>query len=168
MHAKNFILYLVLLLSLNLLISCSDDDDDAQPEPTNTELITAGEWKGDKVLLNSIDVAAIPGVGENATTFQTLRLNVREDKTYTATFLASGQQQTYEGSWSFNSNETKITLENLGEMDIKRLTMENMDLTTTISIDNLNLLGDIIGVDRRLIAAFTGGNDVNAELRFVR
>jgi hypothetical protein len=168
MRANNFILYLALLLSLNLLISCSDDDDDAQPEPTNTDLITSGEWKGDKVLLNNIDVAMIPGVGDNANTFQTLRLTVREDNTYTAIFQANGQDQTYEGSWEFNSDETSITLENLGEMDIKRLTMENMDLNTTISVDNLNLLGDIIGIDPRLIQAFTGGNPVNAELRFVK
>lgn len=168
MRSKNFILYLLLLLSLNLLISCSDDDDDVPPEPTKTELITSGEWKGDKVLLNNIDVSLIPGVGENARTFQTLRLNVKEDNTYTAVFQANGQEQTYEGNWEFNSDESSITLENLGEMEIKRLTMDNMDLTTTINADNLTLLGDIIGVDTRLIEAFTGGNPVNAELRFVK
>ncbi|OKL41332.1 hypothetical protein [Pontibacter flavimaris] len=167
MRSKNFLLYLTLFLSLNLLISC-DDDDDGQPEPTNTEFITSGEWKGDKVLLNSIDVALIPGVGENANTFQTLRLTVREDNTYTAVFQANGQEQTYNGNWEFNADETKVSLENLGEMNIERLTMDNMDLTTTINVDNLNLLGDIIGVDPRLIQAFTGGKPVNAELRFVK
>jgi len=167
MRYQKFTLYLILFLSFNFLVSCKDDDD-AQPEPSKTEIITSGEWKGDKVLLNSIDVALIPGVGENANTFQTLRLTVREDKTYTAVFQANGQQHTYEGNWEFNQDETKITLDNIGEMDIKRLTMSNMDLTTTIDVDNLALLGDIIGVDRRLIQAFTGGKPVDAELRFVK
>ncbi|SFH12214.1 hypothetical protein SAMN05421739_10625 [Pontibacter chinhatensis] len=167
MRVKNILLYLFLFLSSSALVSC-DDDDDAQPEPTKTEIITSGEWRGDKVLLNSIDVSLIPGVGENANTFQTLRLNVKADKTYKATFQANGQDQTYEGGWEFNNDETQITLENLGVLDIERLTMTNMDLSTTIDVDNLNLLGDIIGVDRRLIQAFTGGNPVNAELRFVK
>lgn len=167
MRYTNLILYLLIFLSFNLLTSC-DDDDDAQPDPTNTELITSGEWKGDKVLINSIDVALIPGVGDDAKTFQTLRLTVREDKTYTATFQADGQQHTYDGNWAFSSDEKQITLENLGVMNIKQLTRSNMDLTTTISKDNLNLLGDIIGIDRRLIEAYTGGKPVDAELRFVK
>lgn len=168
MHSKNLLLYFVLLLSLNLLVSCNDDDDDAQPEPTRTELLTSGEWKGDKVLLNNINVANIPGIGENAGTFQTLRLTVRTDKTYTAVFQAEGQEHTYEGNWEFNNDESSVTLENIGELDIERLTMDNMDLTTTISVDNLNLLGDIIGVDQRLIQVFTGGNPVDADLKFVK
>ncbi|MCX2739123.1 DUF5004 domain-containing protein [Pontibacter anaerobius] len=168
MRTKNYILYLILFLSVNFLVSCDDDDDDKDPEPSKTELITSGEWKGDKVLLNNIDVAAIPNIGENATTFQTLRLTFKEDKTYTAIFQAQGDEQSFGGNWEFNADETKVTLDTLGELDIKTLTQDNLDLTTIISTDNINLIGEILGIDPKLIAVFTGGNPVEAEMRFVK
>lgn len=167
MHSKNFILYLALLFSFTFLVSC-DDDDDTPPEPTRTEIITSGEWKGDKVLLNSIDVANIPGIGANANTFQTLRLTFKEDNTYNAIFEANGQEQNFEGTWEFNSDESAITVEALGELDIKTFTPDNLDLTTSINPSNINLIGEILGIDPGLIAVFTGGNDVQAEMRFVR
>ncbi|WP_415837310.1 hypothetical protein [Pontibacter korlensis] len=152
---------------MNLLISC-DDDDDETAEPSKREKLTAEPWEGDKVLLNNTDVATIPLIGSNASTFQTLRITFMDDNTYSATFTAQGQEQTQTGNWSMNNDETTITTDMFGEMQIRTLTDSNLDVTTTISPDNINFIGQVLGIDPRLIQAFTGGNPVNAELRFVR
>ncbi|TPE43231.1 hypothetical protein [Pontibacter mangrovi] len=167
MLLRNYILYLALLLTAGMLVSC-DDDDDEPAEPSKTETLTASPWQGDKVLLNGIDVAAIPGVGDNADVFETLRLTFHEDNTYLAEFQANGQEQTMEGDWSFNADETAINVDMFGEMQLERLTENNLDVSMTLSNQNMILIGQIIGITPQQIEAYTNGDPVETEMRFTR
>ncbi|MDX5437908.1 MAG: hypothetical protein LPK03_11975 [Pontibacter sp.] len=166
MRFKNYLPYVFLLFSASVLVSCDDDDDDTAP--SKTELLTTAQWKGEQVLLNNINVTAIPGIGSNAGTFQTLLLTFRKDNTFTADFEAEGQPQTIGGNWRFNDTETAIILESLGELEMERLTTTNLDASTMLSADNLTLIGQVLDIDSRLIDAFSGGNPVKAEMRFVK
>lgn len=167
---KNYSLrtLLLLLCSLALLTSCDKDKGDPVPEPTKKDLLVADEWKGDQVLINNINVAAIPGVGSNAQTFKTLRLTFKEDNTYTANITVNGQQQTFDGAWQLNADESKITLEMLGEFDITTLTEDNLDVAGLISSDNVDFIAQIMGINPQIISLFTGGGAVQTEMRFVK
>lgn len=167
MRFKNYLPYIFLLFAVNVLVSCDDDDDDPAA-PSKTELLTTAQWRGEQVLLNNINVTAIPGIGSNADTFQTLVLTFKKDNTFTADFEAQGQPQTIAGKWRFNESETAIMLESLGELEIERLTPTNLDASTMLSADNLTLIGQVLKIDSRLIDAFSGGSSVKAEMRFVK
>lgn len=166
MQFKNYFLYLVCFLSLSFLVSCDDDEDEA--EPSNTERLTNGKWQGDQILLNGINAASIPGVGANANSFKTLVLQFNEDNTYTAMFTVNGQAETTTGDWQFNSTQTTLTLDMLGELDIKNLTDQNLDVTTTLSTESITFIASLFSVNPTVIQIITGSGAVNAEMRFVK
>ncbi|GHA61272.1 hypothetical protein [Pontibacter akesuensis] len=168
MHTRKLLLYLTLLLSFNVLVSCDKDKEEPEPEVTNRELLIADEWRGDRALINGVNIALIPGVGARAQTFNSLVLKFMDDNTYLATYLNEGQQESFRGGWQLNADQTKLTLDMLGEMEIDKLTTTNLDVTSNISTDNIALLAEVFGVDATLINIITGGGNVNAKLQFVR
>lgn len=164
---NNFLRTLLLLVSsLAFLTACDKGNETA--EPNKKDVLVAHEWKGDQVFINSINVAAIPGVGSNADTFKTLRLSFKEDNTYTATFSVRGQQQSFDGAWQLNSDETKLTLEMLGEFDLVTLTENNLDVTGLVSDTNVDFIARIMGINSQIINLVTGGAPVRTEMRFVK
>ncbi|RIJ41954.1 DUF5004 domain-containing protein [Pontibacter oryzae] len=167
MQFKNYFLYFAFFLSLGFLVSC-DDDSDEDAEPSKTEMLTTGKWKGDKILLNGINAASIPGIGANASSFQTLVLEFKNDNTYLATFTVEGQTETTSGNWQFNSAQTTLTLDMFGELNVKNLTDQNLDVTTTLSTESIEFIASLFDIDATLIKLITGGGAVNAEMRFVK
>ncbi|MBF9254637.1 hypothetical protein I2I11_15135 [Pontibacter sp. 172403-2] len=159
---------LLLFCSLVLLTACDKDEEETIPEPTKKDLLTAHDWRGDQVLVNDINVAAIPGVGSNAATFKTMLLSFREDNTYTASFTVSGQPQSFDGTWQFNADETRITLEMLGDFDITTLTEDNFNVAGLISSDNVDFIARIMGIDTTIISIITGGGPVRTKMQFVK
>lgn len=139
MHLRKYLLYFSLLLSVNLLVSC-DDDDDEDTTPNKTDMLVSGEWRGDQIRLNGTNPANIPGIGNNANAFQTLVLDFEEDNTYTANFTAGGQPQSFDGTWELNSDQSKITLDTFGELDVETLTEEDLEVTTTLETDRKSVV----------------------------
>ncbi|GAB3817195.1 hypothetical protein [Pontibacter rugosus] len=169
MRIKNFIYYFLLLLSVSTLVSCSDDDDEEPtPEPTKTELLVDSQWKGDRVFINKINLKDFPGVGSNAQTFESLRLNFQEDKTFIATFNYDGQERNLEGTWEFNADQTKLTMGAFGEVDVDRLTADNFDVSTTINTNNAAAIAGVFGVDASVILAYLRAGALDTEMRFVK
>ncbi|WP_347159341.1 lipocalin family protein [Pontibacter chitinilyticus] len=151
--------------ALTFLSSCDKEEKDA--EPSKTDILTAHAWKGDQVMVNKINIAAIPGVGNKAASFNTLYLTFRSDKTYTATFTVQGQEQSQDGTWSFNADESKLNLDLFGEVNVVELTEDDLDLSTTLSQSSVQLISSILGIDPTLIILFTQGKPVEIEMSFV-
>jgi len=166
---KNYLLRTMFLLvcSLVLFTSC-DKDTEETVAPTHKDLLVAHDWRGDQVLINDINVAGLPGVGSNAATFKTLILSFRGDNTYTASFTVGGQPQSFDGAWQFNADETRITLEMLGDFDIIALTENNFDVAGLISSDNVDFIARIMGINTSIISIITGGGPVRTKLQFVK
>lgn len=168
MKLKNLKFLFFLLFALTTFTACKDDKEDDDVAPSKKEMIIAHEWKGDKVFVKDINVEDIPGAGTNAQTFKTLRISFKEDNTYIATFDVNGQQQNFDGTWGLNADETVITLEMFGDLQIKQLTETNFDVTTTVSTDNVAFIARLMGIDPALITLFTGGQPVKTEMRFIK
>ena len=169
MRFKNFFYFFILLLSVNLLVSCDDDDEEeTAPEPTKTEQLVDGDWVGDKVFINRINLADYPGIGSNAQTFQSLRIDFADDKTYVATFNNDGQEERVEGTWELNEDETMLTMGGFGELKVDDLTNDKLNVSTTINTSNAAAIARIFGVDPALIIGFLNGASLNTEMRFVK
>jgi hypothetical protein len=132
------LLFLFLVLPLGLA-SCKKDD----PEPTNTDLVVAHEWQGDRVLVNNIDVSSRPEIIDMLLDIKSTRLTLRRDGTYTAVYQQAGTTQTSTGNWSFKENETIIYFDLLGDLQIQRLTTTNMDLIATVTQNNLTYNAEV-------------------------
>jgi hypothetical protein len=113
-----------------LLPSCKKDKD---AEPTNTDLVVANEWKGDRVLVNGIDVSNRPEIKSMLLDIKSTRLALRRDGTYTATYNQDGDPQTTNGNWTFKENETIIYFDLLGDLQIISLTSGTMNLYKTVT-----------------------------------
>lgn len=121
---------LLLFLASSLFFSSCDKDKDT--EPTKTDLVVAHEWKGERVLVNGIDVSARPEIQSMLLDIKSTTLTLRRDGTYTATYVQAGKSQTTTGTWEFRENETIIFFDLLDELRIERLTADNMDLEATV------------------------------------
>ncbi|WP_299823533.1 DUF5004 domain-containing protein [uncultured Pontibacter sp.] len=119
------------LVTLAFFSSCSDDNDDPKPI-TKTDLLVAHEWRGDQVLAAGIDVSNRPEITGQIGQIKTARIKFDRDGTYDASFTSSLGEQTQSGNWSFNNDETKLTFELLGEVDVKELTEDKLYLTSQL------------------------------------
>ncbi|MBC5992375.1 DUF5004 domain-containing protein [Pontibacter cellulosilyticus] len=129
MNRRELYSLLFALLTLTIFSSCGKDD----PKPvTKTDLLVANEWRGDQVTVNGIDVSNRPEVTGQIGQIKTVRLKFNRDGTYTAKYMTNMGEQTQNGNWSFNQDETKMTFELYGEVEVKTLTENNLDLTSKI------------------------------------
>ncbi|WP_242919617.1 hypothetical protein [Pontibacter liquoris] len=165
MNVKHLRCLLLTFFAIALLTSCDNEKD---KEPSKTAFLVSHAWVGDQVLINNINAALIPGVGSNFESFKSLQLEFRENNTYTSTFSLNGSPQTQEGNWALNAAGDTLTLDMMGKLSVLTLTEENLNLGTTISQDNVQLIARLLGVDPNLISLFTGGNAVKTELRFIK
>lgn len=126
--------FLLLLLVATFMFSgCKKDKD---TEPTNTDLIVAHEWKGDRVLVNGMDVSNRPEIKSMLLDIKSTALTLRRDGTYTAVYNQNGTTQTTTGTWTFKENETIIYFDLLGDLQIISLSGNNMNLFKTVTQDN--------------------------------
>ncbi|WP_162052618.1 lipocalin-like domain-containing protein [Pontibacter pamirensis] len=129
--------------------------------------MVAHEWKGDNMLMMGMSVSEIGAIQNDIPNIQTITLTFNSDNTYVAT---SSNGQIFEGDWRFNEEETKIYFDFLGfgEFDVKKLTSDNLNLSTAISKSQLTLLAQMLSTDLRLINKFPDGTEFETELRFVK
>ena len=145
---KNYLLLLAVAASVSLS-SCGNDDDEVTPK-TKTELLTASGWKAtsltvspaidfnmdgtpDSDLMQFVDACS----KDDITTFKT-------DKTYTedegATKCDPADPQVFAtGNWTFNGDETAVTLTETGATQsdtytIAELTENTLKYTQTETI----------------------------------
>lgn len=132
------------LLALSFFTGCGKDND---PEPiTKTDQLVAHEWRGDQVQVNGIDVSNRPEVTGQIGQIKTVRLKFNRDGTYNATFTSGLGEQTQNGTWTFNEDETKMTFELYGEVDVKTLTENNLDLTAKIPFQGVLFNAEVMFV----------------------
>ncbi|PRY15412.1 hypothetical protein CLV24_10233 [Pontibacter ummariensis] len=137
MRFINYLFYFTLLVSLSLLVSCKDDEEDSGLP--RSELLTAGEWQGDRVLLNGINVSNRPEIKGALLDIVTLRLKFDEDGTYQANYAdGSGQRQYVEGEWALSEDEKilRFDLFKDNELEIDKLTTSEFDLTSEVEYNN--------------------------------
>lgn len=121
---------LLLMLAVTVLFSACDKDEDA--EPTKTDLLVADEWKGERILVNGIDVSSRPEIKSMLLDIKSTTLTLRRDGTYTAVYDQNGTNQTTTGAWSFKADETILFIDLLGDLQLKTLTSNNLDLIRTV------------------------------------
>ncbi len=118
------------LITFTLITSCGKSKD---PQPaTKTDFLVAHPWQGDQVLVSGIDVSKRSEVTSQIGQIKTVKLNFNRNGTYNATYTTDAGPQAQTGNWKFNSDETKLTFELYGEVEIKTLTENNLDMTAKI------------------------------------
>lgn len=133
--------FLLLMLAATVLFtSCKDDED---PEPTKTDLVVAHEWKGNRIMVNGMDVSNRPEIKSMLLDIKSTTLTLRRDGTYTATYEQNGTPQTTTGNWNFKENETIIYFDLLGDLQIKTLTDTNMDLIATVEQNGISFDAEV-------------------------
>lgn len=114
------------------LSSCSKDDD---VEPGKRQLLTAHEWVGSAVYSNGYKAP-----DDGALEVKSIKLNFKEDRTFTATYRYNGVPQTEEGLWDLKDNNTKINFPFLNQpgedSDVMRLTDSNFDVSTVYTLSD--------------------------------
>jgi hypothetical protein len=165
MNTKYLPLLLTALITLTLFSSCSRDKKE-EVAPSKTKLLVAHEWQGDRVLMMGIDVTESGAIPQDVPDVRTLRLAFKEDQTY----IAQSEDITFEGEWRFNEDETKIYFDflGLGEVDVKNLTDDNLDLSTSVSKNQLSLLAQLLNLNVNLLNRLPDGSRVETEIRFVK
>jgi hypothetical protein len=132
---------LLIVLAFSFLFTACDDDEDT--EPTKTDLVVAHEWKGERILVNGIDVSSRPEIKSMLLDIKSTTLTLRRDGTYTAVYDQNGSTQNAEGSWSFKENETILFIDLLGDLQIKTLTSSNMDLIRTVQQNGVSFDAEV-------------------------
>jgi hypothetical protein len=165
MKTKYLPLLLSALFTLALFSSCSRDKKD-EVAPSKTELLVAHAWQGDRVLMMGLDVTESGAIPQDVPDIRTLRLTFKDDKTY----MAQSEDINFEGEWRFNEDESKIYFDflGLGEVDVKELTHNNLDLSTSVSKNQLSLLAQLLNLDLDLLKRLPDGSSVETEIRFVK
>lgn len=151
-------------LALPFFTACKGDKE--YVAPSNKALLVAHEWKGDQALIMGIDITDAAAIPNGAPSVRALRLTFKNDNTY----VAKTGEMTFEGVWRFNEDETKIYFDflGLGEFNVKKLTAEDLYLTTSISKSQLTLLAQILRIDLGVINRFPDGTEFETELRFIK
>ncbi len=124
MKLNNLLILFSLLFVFATLSSCDKDDN----APTKTDMLVAHEWKGSRVLVAGLDVSDRPEVKEMLLDIKTLRLTFNRNGSYTATYTDKSGNRTTTGGWKLTDNETKLSIDLLGELDIKNFTHTNLDM----------------------------------------
>ena len=138
------ILFATLILS-SLFIGCSKDDTDDVKQPTKTELLTAHYWQITAITVDP----PLPFFGTTITDFYALSENCYKDDIQKfntnntiifdegATKCDPADPQTENGVWSFNSNETILTID--GESSkVLNLTSTQLKMSSSQLIDGIN------------------------------
>lgn len=123
---KNLIKLLIVSFLTLQLTSCTKEADKT-PAVTKTQLITAKVWLIDEAIISPFTIYK-KGAKENLYDASKISLTFKEDGTITATDL---QGNALAGKWSFNADETKITLPAglpFSEVVVDQLTATNFDL----------------------------------------
>lgn len=115
---KKIVLIIVLALVLSPLHSCKKEDD---LEPTKTELLTNGIWDGVSIEDYTDDVS------DYIELIPELQLDFKTDKTYIS-FEYGVQEYIY--TWSLNSDETKLSFDDVF-YTIETLTATSLVLSFT-------------------------------------
>lgn len=165
MKTKHLQLLFVIALALPFFTACKKDTE--YVAPSNTELLAAHEWKGDQVLMMGMNILETGGAQQGIPDFRTVRLTFHRDNTYVA---VNDEGTTFNGEWRFNDDETKIHFDFLGfeEFDVKKLTDEDLHLSTRISISQLTLLAQVLQVNTEIINSLPYITEVETEIRFVK
>lgn len=138
---KKIYTLLFTLITLTFITSCGKNKD---PRPaTKTDFLVAHPWQGDQVLVSGIDVSNRPEVTSQIGQIKTVRLQFNRNGTYDAKFTTSLGPQTQTGNWKFNSDETKLTFELYGEVDIRTLTENNLDMTAKIPFQGVTFDAEV-------------------------
>lgn len=156
-------LLLLLALLLPVFTACKKDKEVA---PSKKELLIAHPWKGDQVLIMGINISESGAIQGGVPNIRTLQLTFNSDNTY----IANNEDLRFAGIWRFNEDETKIYFDflGLGEFNVKELTKDNLNLSTSISKRQLVLLAQLLSVDLGVINRFPDGTRFETELRFVK
>ncbi|MFD2245293.1 hypothetical protein [Pontibacter ruber] len=127
--------------SLILLTSCKDDKD--EPTLTKTDILSAQEWHGDRVLLNGLDVSQRSEIIDMFLDIKSLRLQLKKDGSFTANYIQGGKAQTTTGKWSLSNDEAKINFEGIGELDIKTLSSDSFEMTASVEQSGRTYQGEV-------------------------
>lgn len=128
MNKKILFTHLLLLFTLAFFTACDKDD----PDLTKTDILVAETWKGDQVLVNGVDVSDRPEVINEVGRIKTARMKFDRNGTYRATYESNEGQEEETGTWEFNEDETTITFDLYGEVNVVRLTDRNLDFMAKI------------------------------------
>ncbi|MCJ8166633.1 hypothetical protein MKJ04_17440 [Pontibacter sp. E15-1] len=133
-----------LLIALCLLVTLAscDKEKDEEVEPSRTELLTANNWKGDRILVAGTDAANYPNAGDFVPDPKSLSITFKTDGTYAASYVQNGQTIPASGNWEFSSDEQSITGNLFGissDAKIETLTDTNLTLSTTVDVPDFPL-----------------------------
>jgi hypothetical protein len=137
------ILFATLILS-SLFIGCSKDDKEDVKQPTKTELLTAHYWQTTAITVDpplpyfGTTITDLFSQFENCDKDDIKKFNTNNTIIYDegATKCDPADPQTENGVWSFNSDETILTID--GE-SYKVLTLTSTQLKTS----SVELIGDV-------------------------
>ncbi len=142
---KKYIQILTIAIVLFQLSGCQKEEEVVSKQ-TKTELVTAKPW-----VINQADFMAIQifkkGAMSNLLDASKISLSFKKDGSITATDLNGNA---IAGKWSFNADETKITLPAglpFSEVVIDNLTITNFDVSVpsfTYAVLGTNLTGKLI------------------------
>jgi hypothetical protein len=137
---KNYLLLLAVAATVGFT-SCGKDDDETTPAKSKTELISSGGWKLASLTISpAIDLNGDGTPDSDLTPFVSACnkddvTNFKSDKTYTmdegASKCNAADPQVFEnGTWSFSSDESKITLTPTGSPDSDTYTITELTEST--------------------------------------
>ncbi len=155
----------ILALCAFLLFSACNRDKDAA-SPSNTKLLTAHKWQGSKVLMMGLDLTESDAIRKGVPDVRTLELTFKEDHTY----MAVSEGIVFEGNWKFNADESKIDFDflNLGEVEVSRLTEDELGLVTAVSKGQVSVLATLLNLDLGLLNRLPDQTQIETEIRFVK
>ncbi len=133
MNKLKLLFFVFAALAFTSLSSCKKEDD---AEPSKRDLLTAQTWRGDKLYMNGREITNDPYILEYSIDIKSVKLTFTKDRTYTATYTIGGEKESESGTWDFLNNEQQIDFPFMGEKaDIKRLTKDNFDISSTFEED---------------------------------
>jgi len=143
MNKLRLLTLLIATLFLTTLASCSKDED---AEPSKRQLLTAHEWTGSEVYNDGFK---LPDEA-SPLDIKSVKLKFKDDRTFTATYRDNGNPQSLEGLWDLKDDGTKMDFPFLNlpgeDSDIKRLTENNFDVSTTTEIN-----GTVTAIELRFV-----------------
>ncbi len=145
MKKLQFLSYLFAALFMVTMVSCDDDDDDnVDPTASNTELLTAGVWTGNKVFFNGNDVTEL---AKDQIDVSTTTVKFETNGTYTGTIPGRTEAS---GTWEFTNDESQVIMDS------------GTDNELTVDINMLS------ATELWAEGEFLGENQGVYEVRFVR
>ncbi|MHA6248059.1 hypothetical protein ACXYMU_09000 [Pontibacter sp. CAU 1760] len=129
--------FLFAILFLTFLTACDKDSDEPEPEATETEKLTAGPWKGDRILVAGTDASAYPGAAGLVPDPKSITITFNADGTYSAVYTLNGQTVPASGQWEFTADEKKLIGNFFGfssEADVAVLNETSLVLKTSVDV----------------------------------